>query len=342
MSMGKQLTLEAIGKMAGVSRATVSRVINNYPHISPEVRERVQRVIDETGYRPNLAARTLASSRSHIIGMLIPYFVEDAFTDPYYPELAQGVTEICYAHDYTLSLFLLHAYEDDRTLERILGTGFVDGLIITLDPNVGQLAQLLDRGGVPFVHVGRPPIEDSINYVDVDNVGGAYTAVKHLIQQGYERIAFIGRGINTTCEDRLAGYRQALADYDRPWIDELVVDGDFTITRGYEAMNELLPLHPDAVFAVNDRSAIGALDALNDAGLRVPEDVALVGFDDIAPAQRTNPSLSTIRQPIRQCGTAAAEILLDILSTGAHPVRRQILPTELVIRHSCGALRDPA
>ena len=334
--MPKQLTLEEIGKMAGVSRATVSRVVNNYPHISPEVRERVQRVIDRTGYQPNLAARTLASSKSRIVGLLIPHFMQDTVVDPYYSVLQQGIAEACHTSDYTLATFLLHTTEEDLTLQRIIGTGFVDGLMITLDPTDGPMLQQLLRRDLPLVYIGRPRQPDAVSYVDIDNVRGAYLATAHLIQQGYTKIAFIGRGVNTTCEDRLQGYRQALLEHGLAWDDTLVIEGDFSVNSGYEGMKKLLPLRPEAVFAVNDRSAIGAMNAVQDAGLRVPEDIALVGFDDINISETVTPALTTIRQPIKESGRIAAETLVSILEDGVKPVQH-VLPVELIIRKSCGA-----
>ncbi len=337
--MPKQLTLEKIGKLAGVSRATVSRVVNDYPHISPEIRERVQRIIDQTGYQPNLAARTLASTRSNIIGLVIPHVMDDIFSDPYYSILIQGIAETCCARDYTLSLFLLHTKEEEnRTMQRILGTGFVDGLLLTADPSDSHLSQQIASKGKPFVQIGRPQVDDRISYVDVDNVKGAYNAVTHLIRQGRERIALIGSHANTAGDDRTLGYRKALEEHGIPWRDELVAVGSFSQKWGYQGMWQLLPQQPDAVFAASDLAALGAMQAMREAGVCIPEDIAIVGYDDIAAAQISEPALTTIRQPIRQTGELAAELLIDLAANDSEEVKRIILPTELIVRHSCGAL----
>jgi LacI family transcriptional regulator len=338
--MPKQLTLEEIGSMAGVSRATVSRVVNNYPHVSQEVRERVQQVINQTGYQPNLAARSLASNRSNILGLIIPNVMSDIFADPYYSMLIQGIAEACYSRDYTLSLFLLHTKkEEERTLQRVLGTGFIDGLLLTADPSDSQLSQQIARKQKPFVQIGRPQLSNEISYVDVDNTRGAYTAVMHLLQLGYKRIALIGSNENTAGEDRSRGYRHALQEYGYDWRSELVAIGDFSEQWGNEAMHRLLTQQPDAVFTASDRTALGAIRAIHEAGLRIPDDIAVVGFDDLESSQTTNPPLTTVRQPVRRSGQLAAEMLVNIVTNGADPVRHLILPTELIVRRSCGAMR---
>lgn len=337
--MPKQLTLEEIGTMAGVSRATVSRVINNYPHISPEVRERVQRIIDQTGYQPNLAARSLASNRTNIVGLIVPHTTQDIFSDLYYSVLIKGISEACYAQDYTLSLFLLHTKEEEaRTLQRILGTGVIDGLLLTADPSDSRLSDLIASKQKPFVQIGRPQNDDNISYIDVDNIGGARLAVSHLLRRGRTRVALVGSNENTAGEDRTLGYFRALQHHGCVRRDELVAIGNFTEESGYASMKKLLPHKPDAVFAVSDQAAIGAMHAIQDSGLRIPEDIAIVGFDDIELAQTTTPSLTTVRQPIQRTGKLAGEALLDILAHGSDQVLRMVLPTELIVRSSCGAL----
>jgi LacI family transcriptional regulator len=336
--MGK-LTLEQIADLSGVSRSTVSRVINNHPSVRPEVRERVREVIAETGYHPDPAARSLASRRSGIIGLVIPRAVQSLFTDPYYPRLMQGIAQACNANDYTLSLFLFHTEDDERKLHpRVLRNQLVDGVILTGSTITDPLVPQLIDNQVPFVMVGRPYEGRDISFVDADNVIGAYTATSHLIRLGYGRIAAIAGPLSTTVGiDRRQGYLDALNDRDRSIDEALIVEGDFTEAGGYAAMQRLLSHRPDAVFIASDTMAFGALRALRDAGFSVPDDVALVGFDDLPTAGLSDPPLTTIRQPIRRIGAQAVETLIDMLTNGAQPPRRITLSTELVIRSSCAS-----
>ncbi len=341
----KNFTLEEIGKLAGVSRSTVSRVINNQDSVSEKVRQRVQKVVTETGYQPNLAARTLASNRSKVIGFVIPSHVQAIFSDPYFPRLIEGVTQTCNRHDYTVSLFLFHTKdEEEKIYPRVLRTGFVDGVIITATQMGDSIIPKLILHNMPFVVVGRPDYtqqddyKDHISFVDADNKIGAYTATMHLISLGYTRIATITGPLNTTAGiDRRDGYLDALIECGRKIDRNLIIEGDFTELGGYKAMQQLLSHQPDAVFVASDVMALGGLDAIRDHGLDVPNDIALMGFDDLLPHMRINPPLTTIRQPVEEAGVKAMELLLDLLENGISPPRSMIIPTELIIRRSCGA-----
>ena len=337
----KRLTLEEIGKIAGVSRATVSRVINNHPNIRPEVRDRVKKVIAETGYQPNLAARSLASNESKILGLIMPSILQSAFTDPYYPRLIQGISKACNENDYTVSLFLFQTQEEEqRTIKRIIGNGMVDGLIVTADTTSNPFVPTLRKFNVPFVQIGRPIEKDAntVSFVDVDNVAGGYLATLHLIQQGYKRIGQIATALNTAGMDRDAGYQRALAERGFKVDKDLIVFGDFSEASGYEAMKLLLEQKPDAVFVQSDTMAMGVLKAIRDAGLCVPQDIAIVSFDDLPTSATAEPPLTSIRQPIQRTGALAVETLIDILKTSSEPPRHIVLPVELVIRSSCGAV----
>lgn len=333
-----KLTLEKIGKMAGVSRSTVSRVINDHPSVRSEVRDSVLKVIAETGYHPDPAARSLAGQRSGIIGLIIPQAVHSLFADPYFPRLIQGISRACNDHDYVLSLFLFHTREEEIKLyPRILHNQLFDGVIITAtyidDPIVSQIV----ANKVPTVISGR--LDDpNVSFVDADNVTGAYMAVSHLMRLGYQRIATItGAPQNLAANNRKQGYLNALRDRGYAIDENLIVPGDFTEISGYEGMQRLLPHAPDAVFVASDAMALGALRALRTAGIAVPEEIAIVGFDDLPHAATADPPLTTIRQSIRQLGAMAVETLIDILENGLEPPRRIIMPTELVIRASCSA-----
>jgi LacI family transcriptional regulator len=333
----RKLTLEEVGRLAGVSRATVSRVVNNPASVTPELRERVQRVIAETGYQPNLAARSLASRRSNIIGLVIPSVVSTLFTDPYFPSLILGISHACNAHDYTLSLFLFHTpQEEQRVYQRALGTGLMAGLIITAEQiDSPFLAQLIEQE-YPFVHIGRPKNPNRVNYVDVDNFRGGYLAARHLIELGYQRIATIAGPLNTAAGlDRHAGYVKALEDHHFSVDKKLMVSGDFTRESGYRAMQKLLPHQPQAVFVATDVMALGAIQSIRDNGLDVPGDIGIIGFDDLPHALTAIPPLTTIHQPVHRLGQTAVETLLDIFENGLEPPRQTILPVELIVRGTC-------
>lgn len=337
----KRWTLEEIGKLAGVSRSTVSRVINNHPSIRPHVRARVEKVIAETGYQPNSAARSLASNRSRIIGLLMPSVLQSAFTDPYYPRVIQAISHACNENDYTVSLFLSQTVEEEeKMIRRIVGGGLIDGLIVTADTIDTPFVPTIQRLGIPFVQIGRPHEQsaEQISYIDVDNYAGAHQATSHLIQQGHTRIAQIATVHNSAGFDRDRGYRHALSERGIAIDEDLIELADFSEASGYNAMKALLPKAPDAVFVQSDKMAIGALRALREADVRVPEDIAIVGFDDLPVATMGEIELTTVRQPIYRTGVMAVETLLDILNTSMEPARHIVLPVELVIRASSGAI----
>lgn len=332
-------TLEEVAKLAGVSRSTVSRVVNDHPNVRPEVRERVWKVIEEVDYHPNRAARSLASRRSQIVGLVIPQEIHAVFSDPYFPILTEGIARACNEHDYTMVLGLITP-EMQHPYRRLVRGGLLDGVIVTSavqdDPFVTRLLQ----DDFPFVLVGRTPQHDGVSYVDADNIGGARTAVQHLMRFGYRRIATITGPLNTIAgQDRYAGYQRGLRSSGLAHDPGLVVEGNFSEMSGNRAMQELLALEapPDAVFAASDMMAIGALKAIRAAGLRVPEDIALVGFDDIPLATLFDPPLTTVRQSISDLGYTAATLLFENLESGGSvSPQRIILPTELVVRSSCG------
>jgi LacI family transcriptional regulator len=335
------LTLEDIAKQAGVSRSTVSRVVNNHPNVSDKVRKRVLEVIESTGYHPNIAARTLASQRSWMIGLVVPRSVSSFFTDPYFPHLTRGIAKGCNQHDYTLGLFLVGTNEDEeKIVPRVSRSGLLDGILVQAGHHGDQVIDRLVQSTIPLVMVGRPFQPEGISYIDVDNVEGAYNAVNHLVRLGYERIGTItGPHKSTVGVDRLEGYRKALTDRGRVVDDALVAEGDFTEDGGYYAMQRLLPARPDAIFAASDIMAVGAIQATQEEGLRVPDDIAFIGFDDVPLANHRDPKLTTIRQPVYQFGFSAVETLIDLIENGREPARRVMMGTELIIRDTCGASR---
>jgi LacI family transcriptional regulator len=340
--MMKRLTLEEIAELAGVSRATVSRVVNDHPNVREEVRQRVQAVIEQTGYQPNQAARSLASKRSNIIGLFTPLVgASDLFIDPYYPKLMSGISRECNHMGYVLTLFMLENRPEEYTkFKQAISTGLIDGLILTASIKNDPYVPVLQKYGVPYVMVGHAPEESNASFVDVDNVAGAYMATSHLIRTGYKRIGLIAPELNTAVgQDRQNGYLKALTERHITIDPNLTAEADFTFLGGANAMKRLLPYKPDAVFAGSDSMALGALQAIQEAGLNVPDDIALVGFDDFPSATTSIPPLTTIRQPVEQVGSIAVRKLVDMIGTGGATTQNgTILPVELIVRRSCGAL----
>lgn len=336
--------LEDIARKAGVSRSTVSRVINNEPYVSPATRAKVLAVIEREGFVPNPAARMLVTQRARVIGVVIPNALPVVFDDPYYfPALLQGVAETTSSRDYATLLWWGQSEEEEQRLyKRILQQNrLMDGLILASasidDPLVNRLIEMQ----TPFVMVERPASNaEHICYVTIDNVQAAQEAVAHLLHLGRRRIGTItGTLTNIDGQDRLQGYKNALHAAGIPFDPQLVVEGRFSRRSGFVGMQALVEQQVDAVFCGNDVTAIGALQYLQQIGLRVPEDVALVGFDDLPSAMQYTPHLTTVRQPVQQKGALATQLLLDLIEGSAQPPRQVLLPTQLIIRQSSGGIQ---
>lgn len=333
------LTLEKVARKAGVSRSTVSRVLNNDPHVSAKARARVLAVTQKLNFQPNLAARSLAAGGStRVVGLVIPKGVTALFTEPYFPLLIQGVASACNAHDYSVMLWLAEPEYERRTISQILYNGLIDGVILASMLVDDSLTQSLIKSDFPFVLVGRHPTNRRVNFVDVDNINSARQIVTHLLHLGYRRVATIAGPANMIAgADRFEGYRLALDNQGMATDPDLTVMADFTEEGGYTAMQKLLPYKPDAVFVASDTMAVGALRALRDANVRVPEDMAIAGFDDMPSSAHSNPPLTTVRQPVQRTGTMAAETLIGLIANPRSKPTQIFLPTELIIRESSGA-----
>lgn len=333
------LTLEDIARMAGVSPSTVSRVLNNLVGTRSKAREQVLKVLAETGFQPNAAARSLASQRSQVIGLLIPAPASTLLHNPTALQLAEVVTQACHDRGYLLSLFLLGSDTDEQQMvPRITRKGFVDGLIVrgADDRASDPLLHRLSNSGVPFVSFGRPIDSDTISYVATDNATAAASAITHLLSLGRRRIALLVGSLEPyASQERLMGYRKALTDRHVPVDEQLIAVAG--MSDSYGATQRLLQHHPDALF-LPTRMALDVMRVLREANLRVPDDIALIGFDDLPLAQQTDPPLTTVSQPMGAIGRQLVSMLLDIMENGADPPRRLLFPQELAIRQSCGAL----
>lgn len=336
MNDGRQnLTLEAIGKLAGVSRSTVSRVLNDHPHVRPDVRSLIEAVIEQTGYLPHQAARALASNRTGLIGLVMPADIDELFGDPYYSALVHGIQDGCADVGSSFSIFPVYGQHGQATvLSTLVAKGFVDGVIVTAGPRSDDLITTLRDRGKDMVVVGRPADDRDLKRVDVENRLGSASAVAHLCQLGRRRIGFIG----PTPEhifgvERLDGYRDALAVAGRSLDERLVQLDEPTPQGGYRAAVAILAARPDALHVATDPMALGVLEALHEHGLRVPDDIAIVAFDGLPNAPRTDPVLTTVIQPVSEVGRTAVHLLHgDIAGTGV-----VVLPTSLRVAASCGA-----
>ncbi|MEU1039250.1 LacI family DNA-binding transcriptional regulator [Streptomyces sp. NPDC005551] len=338
-------TLEAVAARAGVSRATVSRVVNGGDGVREPLVERVRQAVEELGYVPNQAARSLVTRRHDAVAVVIAEPETRVFADPFFGLQLRGISKELTAHDTQLVLLLTEGRDDHTRVGRYLAGGHVDGALVFSLHLDDPLPELILGAGVPTVFGGRPgwgdgtPGSASPLYVDSDNRGGARQAVRHLVALGRTRIAHITGPLDqTSAVDRLDGFRDGRADTD----PRLVAEGDFTSGGGERAMRELLERRPDldAVFAANDLTASGALRVLREQGRRVPEDVAVIGFDDMEPvAEQTDPPLTTVRQDIEEMGRLMARMLLRNLDRdgGRDPegaASSVVLPTTLVRRSS--------
>jgi DNA-binding LacI/PurR family transcriptional regulator len=334
-----RLTIEEIAALAAVSRSTVSRVLNDQPSVRPAVRARVLQVIQEHHYTPRAAARSLASSRTNAVGLLIPGSAAFVFSDAFFPQVIQGISEACNNHGYILMLSTVTPEMEHDFYERVLRGHHVDGVIV-MNANIDDpVLPLLIHDPTPLVLVGRHPYLRDLNSVDVENHEGALQAVRHVIGLGHIRIATItGPQHSSAAMDRRNGYKEALVEASLAIRPELIIEGDFTQEGGRQAMQTLLELAepPTAVFVASDTMASGALQAARELGVRVPEDLALVSFDDLPFAPLLVPSLTTVHQPLYELGAAAADLLLKRLDRPEAPPERVWLPTQLVIRQSSG------
>ncbi|MFF4293543.1 LacI family DNA-binding transcriptional regulator [Streptomyces vinaceus] len=340
---GHRPTLEAVAERAGVSRATASRVVNGGDGVRAHLVEKVREAVQELGYVPNPAARTLVTRRTGAVAVIIAEPEIRIFSDPFFSRQIRGISKELTAHDTQLVLLLVEDRGDYDRIERYLAGGHVDGALAFSLHTDDPLPAITRRVGMPTVYGGRPGWtagsgeHGGIAYVDADNRGGAREAVRHLLDRGRRRIAHIAGPLDqTSAVDRLDGYRDVLLDAD----PALIAEGDFTAAGGAEAMAGLLERRPDldAVFAANDLMATGALRVLRERGLDVPGDVALVGFDDAElVAEAAEPPLTTVRQDIEGMGRLMAQLLLRTLNRapGDPAVPASVVtPTSLVRRDS--------
>ncbi|MCB5167870.1 LacI family transcriptional regulator [Streptomyces bambusae] len=337
---GGRPTLEEVAARAGVGRGTASRVINGSSRVSEHTRALVEAAVAELGYVPNRAARALAANRTDAIALVVPEPESRFFAEPYFSDVLRGVGAALAETDMQLLLTLAGSDRERRRLAQYLAAHRVDGVLLVSVHADDPLPELLEELGIPAVITGRRSADEPLACVDSDNLEGARAAVRHLLGRGRRAIATITGPLDVYgAQCRLDGYRQALAAAGAAPDEGLTAVGDFTEEGGGRAMAELLERRPqlDAVFAASDVMAAGARQVLRAAGRRIPQDVALVGFDDSVVARHMDPALTSVRQPIEEMGRTMTRVLLEQIARGpAAPGERPriVLPTELVVRES--------
>ncbi len=336
MILVKKMTMKDIAEKANVSKATVSRVINDTVPVSQEVREKVEKIINEYNYKPSSVARSLARNETKVIGLIIP-----DIANAFYSVLVEGIAGTAHAQGY--NVFLCNTFRD-HALEieflNLLEEKEVDAIILTTFHNSKKQKEFISNYEKPMVTVNRKFTREDLTIVpniDINNFQGAYDAVSYLINTGHKKIGILrAEDEDRTCIDRVKAYKKALKDYDLPIKQEYIVGYDFHFESGYEGMMKILmnEEQPDAMFCISDEIATGAIHAINDFGLKVPDDISIIGFDDIPLAKRYLPSITTVKQPIFEMGQAATETLINLITgkVKKSEVADIILAHELVIR----------
>lgn len=335
----KRPTINDIAKRVGLSKASVSRALNGKQDVDPETRKRVLKVASQVGYVPSASARALSNGRSNCLGLLVP-----SLTWPWMLEILRGVAEEIERSGYSLILYTTTSGEDSERafMSQVIPAGAVDGLALVIPPGMLDYIGRLAKGGLPVVVIDDRGHQSELPTVATTNIEGGRTAAHHLIELGRRRIAMLNGPPDFGCNrDRLEGYKAELRLAPIRFDPRLVVDSDYTENGGATAMASLLEADPrlDAVFVANDLMAFGAMRALRKAGRRIPDDVAVVGFDDIPASALTHPPLTTVRQPLYEMGRTAAVMVMSAIRGESIPKRTEV-PTSLVVRGSSGEKRS--
>lgn len=337
-------TIKDVAKLAGVAPSTVSRVIAGSHRISLPTKLKVQKAMEELSYTPNAIARSLARSSTRTIGFSIARSVDHAFSNPFFSEVMRGISSIAQQKEYNILLSMSTTPEEElENCMKLVRERRVDGLILSTSRVKDHLIDTLMEEEFPFVIIGRSSNRSALS-VNNDNVYGAYMATKHLLENGFTEIAFLsGPNDLMVSVDRMNGYRQALIEQNHPYLPSLIVETDFTDVSGYEAMKILLERghHIDALVASDDMIALGVLRYAMEKGLSIPDDLAIVGFNDDPVVTYTNPPLTSVKISTYELGSEAMWLLLESLEGGERIRARKeiVLPCELMVRSSSEPLK---
>ena len=326
-------TYAEIAKLSGVSEATVSRVLNGDPKVDADRVRAVNQAVEKLGYKKHRAAAALASGRTGLIAVVIDDDLS-VFQDPFWGAITNGISRVLMENEMQTLLLVAPLDKLDSPVAQYLQRGEVDGAIF-LQLHKDTLIKKLAKQNLPLVVNGTPHTSNPFAYVDSDNAGGAFSAVEHLVNQGRKNIGIItGDLTNTAAEQRLEGYLAACRQFGLPELKTLVAEGDWSRESGISHAQKLMKKHPklDAIFCSNDVMALGAITAIQEAGKSVPDDIAVIGFDDSYLAQNSHPGLTSVRQDIGSLGAEAAKMILAKLR--GEEVHSEILPCELIVRET--------
>lgn len=354
--MTMKLTIRDIARLAGVSKSTVSRVLNAHPKVDVETRERILTVMQEHGFVPNAAATGLAKGHNRLIGLLVPALTWELVAD-----VLQGVAAYVEDTQYEIILYSASPEKDfSQVIDRMLATNMAVGILALLHTQSPKHLVELYRQGLPVVLINHIAAHVELPQVGIDNAAATHTAIRHLLDLGHRRVGFILGLPEIQCtHDRYEGYCKALSEAGIPLDPSLVLEGNYQCEGGYTCARQFFSMAepPTAIFASNDLTAYGVLEAADEQGIHIPDDMALVGFDDIPPSSHVLPALTTVHHPFKEMGRSAAQLLLTLINQRSSlPARRGkvqhsaaeqtveppriLLPTTLTIRKSCGAAKS--
>ena len=336
----RNVTIMDVAEESGVSYSTVSRVLNGYAYVKESTRQKVLGTAERLGYVANVQARSLAGGKANVIGLLIP-----GLDTGYTTEISRSIDEELAKTDWDLMLFTIHRRQGkELALVRKITQGLTDGIILVVPVDSSTYLSMLKERNFPYVVIDQATDLEAGAWVEGTDWQGAYDATEYLLELGHKRIGFItGLAGIQSAKQRLDGYVAALTEYGIPIDQDLIISGDYFTPSGYEAAQQLLALgdRPTAIFASNDLMAFGAMDAIREQGMDIPNDISIVGYDDIPEASITHPKLTTVRQPLAQMGRVAVRLLLERIENPAHGPQRVTLATHLVVRDSCRKLETP-
>jgi len=327
-----------VARLANVSTTTVSKVLSDTPYVSAKTKLRVLEAMRELQYSPSLAARGLTNNRTYVLGLIIPHEADYSFKDPFLLEIIRGVESVASQNDYNILLSMSKKTAHRNSYDRFLRTGYVDG-VITVETLKGELdEQELATSAIPRVSAGYREDQQHINAVHCDDRQGGYKVTKHLLELGHRLIGVISGPTNFigAMDERLQGTRLAMAEYGLELDASFVHCGDFSIESGSTAAEPLLSRkpRPTAIFAMNDRMALGAISKARALGLRVPDDLSIVGFDDLPLTSAIEPPLTTVRQSPVEMGKIATQRLFALINHEVEQFESEVVPVELIVRGS--------
>ncbi len=333
-----RITMHDIAVQANVSTMTVSRALSGKGRISQKTAERIKKIARDLGYEPNLIAQALSSKRSYNIGVIIPRQIP-VFLDNFNAQVLTGILNITDLYGYRITFVQVDPEQkDENRYLKHAANNMLDGLILLRskigDPNIPRLAEK----NFPYIMVNHKMNPDLYNFVDTENVTGAKLAVEYLYNRGYRRIAcVVGAMDETNSLDRMNGYREAVRDLNLPYDDSLIVYGEFSDKIAYENIGKLLKekIKPDAIFCSDDVMAAGVINRIKSEGLSIPEDIAVIGYDDQQFTEYLKPRLTTIQQPMEAIGESAAELIIRLIEKSINPPVHKILNVRLIERESC-------